>query len=114
MSDLRWFFLRTSSIAPTWNILVNIIWGRPRSYGRALLGDRCLPFTFPFPPLRCVRSVLGSTGFTFFVFDPLDIEVIIRDMVFARGLRAYIREDTHEEETRRTGQYVYRSKANIF
>ena len=59
-------------------------------------------------------SVLGLRGFTFFVFDPLDIEVIIRDIVFARGLRAYIREGTHEEETCRTGQYVYQSKANIF
>ena len=37
---------------------------------------------FLFLLLHCVSSVLGSTRFTFFVFDPLDIEVIIRD--FAR------------------------------
>ena len=108
----------SSELAPLLQpgIFLSILFGagQGHTYRRPLPGDKCLPFTFPFLLLCCVCSVLGSTGFTFFVFDPLDIEVIIRDIVFARGLRTYISESTHEEETCRTGQYVYQSKANIF
>ena len=49
--------------------------------------------------LLCLQCPWLNRVYVFFVFDPLDIEVIIRDIVFARGLRTYIREGTHEEET---------------
>ena len=59
----------------------------------------CAHWMSSLPPLHCVGSILGLAGFTFSVFDPLNIEVVIVDMIFARRLGA--EEGTHKVQTGR-------------
>lgn len=75
--------------------MIKVAWGRSGPYGRALLRDMGL-FTFPFPPFCGTGIVLGPTRSTFFVFNPVNIDIVIEHLVFARGLGAFVWEGTHE------------------
>ena len=103
ISDLWYFFLRTSSLAPTLKTLIRDAWGSPSPYGGTLFGGRYIFIMFSFLTPLC-GSILGSAGFTFSVFDPLNIEVVIVDMIFARRLEAFCEEGTHKVQTCRIRQ----------